>query len=149
MLNLVSREITRRRIHDRIRRRVRGGAATPRLNVHRSTRHIYAQLVDDSRGHTLVAGLHPTRRLVGVAPLARDSGTLRGRRTCWGSRPAVRTVLYMAALTAARYNPVLRTCSQRLRTAGKPAKVALTAVARKLVVLLNAMLRDQRPWRYA
>jgi len=55
MLNLVSREITRRRIHDRIRRRVRGGAATPRLNVHRSTRHIYAQLVDDSRGHTLVA----------------------------------------------------------------------------------------------
>lgn len=87
--------------------------------------------------------------LVGVAPLARDSGTLRGRRTCWGGRPAVRTVLYMAALTAARYNPVLRTFYQRLRTAGKPAKVALTAVARKLLVLLNAILRDQRPWRYA
>jgi len=92
---------------------------------------------------------HQIAALVGVAPLARDSGTLRGRRTCWGGRPAVRTVLYMAALTAARYNPVLRTFYQRLRTAGKPAKVALTAVARKLVVLLNAMLRDQRPWRYA
>ena len=87
--------------------------------------------------------------LVGVAPLARDSGTLRGRRTCWGGRPAVRTVLYMAALTAARYNPVLRTFYQRLRATGKPAKVALTAVARKLLVLLNAILRDQRPWRYA
>ena len=92
---------------------------------------------------------HQIAALVGVAPLARDSGTLRGRRTCWGGRPAVRSVLYMAALTAARYNPVLRPFYQRLRTAGKPAKVALTAVARKLVVLLNAMLRDQRPWRYA
>jgi transposase len=92
---------------------------------------------------------HQIAALVGVAPLARDSGTFRGRRTCWGGRPAVRTVLYMAALTAARYNPVLRTFYQRLRAAGKPAKVALTAVARKLLVLLNAILRDQRPWRYA
>lgn len=92
---------------------------------------------------------HQIAALVGVAPLARDSGTLRGRRTWWGGRPAVRTVLYMAALTAARYNPVLRTFYQRLRAAGKPAKVALTAVARKLLVLLNAILRDQRPWRYA
>jgi transposase len=92
---------------------------------------------------------HQIAALVGVAPLARDSGTLRGRRTCWGGRPAVRTVLYMAALTAARWNPVLRTFYQRLRAAGKPAKLALTAVARKLLVLLNAILRDQRPWRYA
>lgn len=92
---------------------------------------------------------HAIAALVGVAPLARDSGTLRGRRTCWGGRPAVRTVLYMAALTAARYNPVLRAFYQRLRAAGKPAKVALTAVARKLLVLLNAILRDQRPWTYA
>lgn len=92
---------------------------------------------------------HAIAALVGVAPLARDSGTLRGRRTCWGGRPAVRTVLYMAALTAARWNPVLRAFYQRLRTAGKPAKVALTAVARKLLVLLNAILRDQRPWCYA
>jgi transposase len=92
---------------------------------------------------------HHIAALVGVAPLARDSGTLRGRRTCWGGRPAVRTVLYMAALTAARWNPVLRDFYQRLRAVGKPAKVALTAVARKLLVLLNAILRDVRPWRYA
>lgn len=92
---------------------------------------------------------HQIAALVGVAPLARDSGTLRGRRTCWGGRAAVRPVLYMAALTAARYNPVLRGFYQRLRQAGKPAKVALTAVARKLLVLLNAILRDQRPWAYA
>jgi transposase len=87
--------------------------------------------------------------LVGVAPLARDSGQQHGRRVCWGGRPTVRTVLYMAALVAARWNPVLRTFYQRLRAAGKPAKVALTAVARKLLVYLNAILRDQRPWRYA
>jgi transposase len=87
--------------------------------------------------------------LVGVAPLARDSGTLRGRRTCWGGRAPVRTVLYMAALTAARYNPILKGFYQKLRAAGKPAKVALIAVARKLLVLLNAMLRDGQPWRYA
>lgn len=86
---------------------------------------------------------------MGVAPLARDSGTRRGRRTCWGGRPAVRRVLYMAALTAARWNPELRRFYQRLRAAGKPAKLALTAVARKLLVLLNAILRDARPWRYA
>ncbi len=87
--------------------------------------------------------------LVGVAPLARDSGTLHGRRTCWGGRAGIRQVLYMAALVAARFNPVLRAFYQRLRAAGKPAKLALTAVARKLLVLLNAILRDHRPWTYA
>lgn len=87
--------------------------------------------------------------LVGVAPLARDSGTLRGRRTCWGGRAPVRQVLYMAALVAARWNPALRVFYQRLRGAGKPAKVALTAVARKLLVLLNTILRTGRPWHYA
>jgi transposase len=92
---------------------------------------------------------HAIAALVGVAPLARDSGTQRGRRTCWGGRRAVRPVLYMAALTASRYHPHLRTFYARLRAAGKPAKVALTAVARKLLVLLNAILRDQRPWEPA
>jgi len=87
--------------------------------------------------------------LVGVAPLARDSGTLRGRRTCWGGRAPVRRVLYMAALVGMRYNPVLKDFYQRLRAAGKPAKLALIAVARKLLVILNAMLRDGQPWRYA
>jgi len=87
--------------------------------------------------------------LVGIAPLARDSGTLRGRRTCYGGRAAVRAALYMGALVAARWNPVLKAFYQRLRAAGKPAKVALTALARKLLVLLNAMLRSGEPWRYA
>lgn len=87
--------------------------------------------------------------LIGVAPLARDSGTWHGRRACWGGRAQVRQVLHMAALVAARWNPVFRAFYQRLRAAGKPAKLALTAVARKLLVLCNAVLRDQRPWTYA
>jgi len=87
--------------------------------------------------------------LVGVAPLAQDSGTQRGRRHCWGGRPALRTGLYMAALVAARWNPVLRPFYQRLRAKGKPAKVALVAVARKLLTILNAVMRDQRPWQSA
>lgn len=87
--------------------------------------------------------------LVGVAPHACDSGTYHGARHCWGGRPAVRRVLYMAAVVAARWNPMLRQFYERLRAAGKPAKVAQLAVARKLLVVLNAMLRDQRPWAYA
>ena len=87
--------------------------------------------------------------LVGLAPLARDSGTQRGQRHCWGGRPALRTGLYMAALVAARWNPVLRPFYPRLRASGKPAKVALVAVARKLLTILNAMMRDQRPWQSA
>jgi transposase len=84
--------------------------------------------------------------LVGVAPHARDSGTLRGHRMVWGGRAPVRAVLYMGALVATRHNPVIRVFYQRLRSAGKPAKVALTACMRKLLVLLNAMVRDQTPW---
>jgi len=85
--------------------------------------------------------------LVGVAPLARDSGTHRGRRTTWGGRASVRTVLYMATLTATQWNPVLRQCYQRLRAAGKPHKVALTACMRRLLLILNAVVRTQTPWR--
>jgi transposase len=84
--------------------------------------------------------------LVGVAPLNRDSGTMRGRRTIWGGRPTVRTMLYMAAVTAARHNPIIRALYQRLVDAGKPKKVALVACMRKLITILNAMLRDHRPW---
>ena len=84
--------------------------------------------------------------LVGVAPLARDSGTLRGKRLIWGGRAAVRAVLYMGALVATRHNPVIRAFYQRLRKAGKPAKVALTACMRKLLVILNAMVRTETPW---
>jgi transposase len=85
--------------------------------------------------------------LVGVAPHARDSGTLRGKRMVWGGRAPVRAVLYMAALVAAKFNPVIRVFYQRLRGAGKPAKVALTACMRKLLTILNAMVRSGEPWR--
>ena len=84
--------------------------------------------------------------LVGVAPLNRDSGTWRGRRGTWGGRGAVRAVLYMAALTAPRHNPPLRRFYHRLCAAGKAKKVALVACMRKLLTMLNAMLRDQTPW---
>ena len=86
-------------------------------------------------------------KLVGVAPLNRDSGTLRGRRTVWGGRAQVRAALYMATLVAVRFNPVLKAFYLRLRGAGKPAKVALTAAMRKLLTILNAMLKQRSPWR--
>lgn len=85
--------------------------------------------------------------LVGVAPFACDSGTLRGRRHCWGGRRQIRAVLYMAAVTAARCNPIIRACYRRLRAAGKPAKVAITACMRRLIIILNAMTKTQQPWR--
>jgi transposase len=87
--------------------------------------------------------------LVGVAPLNRDSGTMRGRRSTWGGRASVRSVLYMAALVATRHNVAIATFYKRLRNAGKPAKVALTAVMRKLLTILNAILRERRPWQNA
>jgi len=85
--------------------------------------------------------------LAGVAPLNRDSGQFRGRRTVWGGRSQVRAALYMAALVAARFNPVIRAFYQRLQAAGKPKKVALTACMRKLLTMLNAMARDQTSWQ--
>lgn len=84
--------------------------------------------------------------LAGLAPRARDSGAVRGVRTIFGGRAEVRAGLYMAALAAARCNPELRTFYRRLRTAGKAPKVALIAVARKLLTILNAMIRDMKPW---
>jgi transposase len=80
--------------------------------------------------------------LVGVAPFNRDSGKLRGKRTIFGGRRAVRRGLYMAALVAARHNPVLRTFYVRLRAAGKPPKLALTATMRKLLIVLNSVLKS-------
>jgi len=84
--------------------------------------------------------------LVGVAPLNRDSGTLRGRRTVWGGRAQVRAVLYMSTVVAVRHNPVLIAFYQRLRAAGKAPKLALTACMRKLLTILNAMLKHHRRW---
>lgn len=84
--------------------------------------------------------------LVGVAPFNRDSGKLRGRRSIWGGRASIRAVLYMAALVATRFNPTIRTFYQRLLLAGKPKKVALVACMRKLLTILNAMIKHHRPW---
>jgi transposase len=84
--------------------------------------------------------------MVGVAPLNRDSGTLRGRRTVWGGRAAVRTMLYMAALVASRHNAVIRAFYMRLRNAGKAPKIALVASMRKLLTILNAMIKHRSYW---
>lgn len=84
--------------------------------------------------------------LTGVAPFARDSGQHRGRRMIWGGRADVRSVLYMAAVSAARINPVIKSFYLRLKQAGKPAKVALTACMRKLLTILNTMLRNNQSW---
>ena len=85
--------------------------------------------------------------LVGVAPLNRDSGQRRGSRTVWGGRATVRGPLFMATLVAARHNPVIRAFYQHLRAAGKPARVALVAAMRKLLTILNAMVKHQTPWQ--
>ena len=85
--------------------------------------------------------------LVGVAPFNRDSGTLRGRRAVWGGRSRVRGVLYMGTLTATRFNPVISDFYQRLLEAGKTKKVALVACMRKLLTILNAMVKNSSPWR--
>lgn len=88
--------------------------------------------------------------LVGVAPYNRDSGTsIRGKRGCWGGRAQIRAILYMAALTATRSNPVIAAYYKRLVERGKPKKVAIVACMRKLLVHLNAMARDNAPWKYA
>jgi transposase len=89
----------------------------------------------------------PLAALIGVAPLNHDSGQWRGRRRTWGGRAAVRRVLYMATLTAIRYNPMMKATYARLVAAGKPPKVAIVAVMHKLLTVLNAILRDHKPWR--
>jgi len=94
-------------------------------------------------------GVHTRQELaalVGVAPLNRDSGTLRGRRTIWGGRGQIRTALYMAAVSAVRWNPVIHQLYDRLTDAGKPHKVALVACMRKLIIIASAMLRNNTSW---
>lgn len=85
--------------------------------------------------------------LVGVAPFPRDSGTLRGHRTVWGGRAPVRATLYMATLVAVKWNPPIRAFYRRLRAAGKRPKVALVACMRKLLTILNTMMKHQTSWR--
>lgn len=110
--------------------------------------------VGPTLARTLIAALPELGRLnrqkistlVGVAPLAEDSGQHRGVRRIWGGRAEVRAVLYMSTLSAVRYNPVLRAFYHRLLDRGKPKKVALVACMRKLLVILNAMLKHQTRW---
>lgn len=92
-------------------------------------------------------GRNKVAALVGLAPMNRDSGKLRGHRTIVGGRAEARSALYMATLSAVRYNPALKAFYSRLRAAGKPGKVALTAAARKLLVIADAILRSGRPWQ--
>ncbi|POE03396.1 transposase, partial [Pectobacterium odoriferum] len=87
--------------------------------------------------------------LAGVAPFNRDSGKMRGKRTTFGGRGSVRATLYMAALTATRFNPVIRAFYLRLLSAGKAKKLALVACMRKLIAILNAMVRDEQKWDIA
>jgi transposase len=106
---------------------------------------------------TLLAGLpelgslqrNPIAALVGVAPLNRDSGAMRGRRMIFGGRRHIRNALYMATVSAVQFNPAIRAFRDRLRAKGKPAKVALTACMHKLLTILNAILRDQKEWKTA
>ena len=84
--------------------------------------------------------------LVGVAPLNRDSGSMRGKRAIWGGRASVRIPLYMAAIVASKHNPTIRATYDRLVASGKAKKVAIVACMRKLLIILNAMLRDHRAW---
>ena len=86
-------------------------------------------------------------KLVGVAPLNRDSGKFQGRRTIWGGRPMVRSALYMATLSAARYDPVIRAFYERLLAKGKAKKVALTACMHKLLTIINAVIKSGQPWQ--
>ena len=95
------------------------------------------------------ASRHEIAALTGVAPISRDSGRYRGKRRIQGGRVEVRAPLYMATLVAIRHNPIIRPFYRRLRAAGKPAKVALVACMRKLLTMLNAMLRDGRDWAQA
>ena len=91
-------------------------------------------------------GRRQIAKLVGVAPLADDSGSRQGKRRTWGGRADVRAVVYMAAIVAMRHNPVISAFYERLVAAGKPKKVAIVACMRKLLTILNAMLRDQALW---
>jgi transposase len=84
--------------------------------------------------------------LVGVCPYNRDSGKFRGKRSIWGGRAAIRSVLYMATLSATRFNPVIKAFYERLKKAGKPHKVALTACMRRLLTILNSMIKNNQKW---
>jgi len=111
--------------------------------------------VGEITAFTLLAGLpelgslerNPIAALVGVAPLNRDSGAMRGRRMIFGGRKHIRNALYMATVSAVQFNPAIRAFRDRLKAKGKPPKVVLTACMHKLLTMLNAILRDQKEWK--
>jgi transposase len=113
--------------------------------------------VGDKTARTLIAELPELGRLdrrkiaalAGLAPFNRDSGRSRGQRRIGGGRASVRTALYMAALVAMRWNPVLKGVAERLRAAGKRPKLIVVAIARKLLIILNAIIRERKPWQNA
>jgi transposase len=125
--------------------------------IWRDKEELYASVpgVGKNLARTLIAdlpelgslGRRAIALLVGVAPINKDSGTLRGRRIIQGGRASVRTALYMSALVASRHNPKLKAFYQRLLAVGKPKKLALAAVMRKLLTILNAIARDRQPWQ--
>ena len=84
--------------------------------------------------------------LVGLAPFNRDSGRFHGKRSIWGGRASIRSVLYMAAVTARRCNPVIQAFAKRLEAQGKPFKVVIVACMRKLLVILNTLVKTNSPW---
>lgn len=86
--------------------------------------------------------------LAGLAPYNRDSGNMRGKRTTWGGRASVRCILYMATLSAMRYNPQIKAFYERLCNAGKLKKVAMVACMRKLLIIMNAMIKSNQPWHF-
>lgn len=110
--------------------------------------------VGDVTSHTMLAKLpelgslnrHKIAALTGIAPLNNDSGTFKGKRSIWGGRADVRTILYMATLSAMRFNPVLKRFHDRLIAAGKLQKVAIVACMRKLVTIMNAIIKTNTPW---
>lgn len=133
--------------------------AVRRSEVWRETEDLLKSVpgVGDVTARTLLAelpelgtiGSKQIAALAGLAPWTRQSGQWRGRSFIGGGRTSVRCVLYMAATVAARHNPVLKAFYQKLRSAGKPAKLALIATARKLLIILNAIVRDRKPWQIA
>ena len=139
--------------------RDRSRRCRPRSPVWRATEDLLVSVpgIGKTSARLLIAELPELGRLdrrqiaslVGVAPVNRDSGAFRGRRMVMGGRADVRKALYMPTITAIRHNPVLKALYQRLTGRGKPAKLALTAAMRKLLTILNAILKSQTSWQYA
>ena len=152
-----------RGLQQRIRAHAEVDAAIARLirtsSVWRETEDLLTSApgIGALTAHALIADLPELGRLdrrriaalVGLAPWNRDSGRWRGRRMIGGGRAAVRRALYMPTIVAIHHNPVIREVYRRLTAAGRPKKVAVIAAMRKLLTILNAMLRDRRPWQPA